>query len=203
LKDVFSDDDIVKLVDAMFQLRADSLDLLFSYTWGKNAGLRGASSRKMLLSDLNLSSGFGPELAAPRNRTLLLVLRKGAVHKDKHTTDKQVGAQRHRDYRQCSVFATAALVIMKLRSLENRINFLRGDSTARAAWWDIPLNEYSNYSAESNAMRQVLTATGLDVLGGKVTHHRTQAVQYAGSRGLQPWQVCTFTKHMTEKFHSA
>jgi hypothetical protein len=52
-------------------------------------------------------------------------------------------------------------------------------------------------------MRQVLAATGLDALGGKVTHHRTQAVQYAGSRGLQPWQVCTFTKHMTEKFHSA
>lgn len=203
LKDVFSDEEIVKLVNNIWRLRGDSLDLIFSYTWGKNAGLRGASSRKMTLSDLNVSYGFGPELTAPRNRTLLLVLRKGTVHKDKHTTDKQVGVQRHRDYRQCSVFATAALLIMKLRSLENRIHFLRHDPNERAEWWDIPLNEFSNYSEESNAMRHVLAAAGLDLLGSKVTHHRTQAVQYAGSRGLQPWQVCTFTKHITEKFHSA
>ena len=39
--------------------------------------------------------------------------------------------------------------------------------------------------AIGNAMRQVLTASGLDVYGGKVTHHRKQMVQTAGSRGLQ------------------
>ena len=77
---------------------------MFSYSWGKNAGVCGASTRAMVLCDLNLSYGFGPELFAPRNRTLLLILRKGFVHKDKHTTDKQVGVQRHRDYKQCSVF---------------------------------------------------------------------------------------------------
>ena len=102
------------------------------------------------------------------------------------------------------MFCTGVLVIQKLRNLGTRINFFKSEhKNGRAEWWDIPLNSYANYSQESSAMRQVLTAAGLDVYGGKVTHHRTQMVQTAGSRGLQPWQVCTMTKHITDKYHSA
>lgn len=202
LKDVYSDDEIVRIVNTMWRLKAD-VNLLFSYTWGKNAGVRGASSRAMVLCDLNLSYGFGPEIASPRNRTLLLVLRKGSVHKDKHTTDKQVGVQRHRDYKQCAVFSTAALVVTKLRALGDRINFYHANDKERASWWDIPLNEYKNYSSESSEMKQVLNVAGIEVKSGKLTHHRTQAVQVAGSSGLRPDQVCTMTKHVQDKYHSA
>jgi hypothetical protein len=202
LKDVYSDDEVVRIVSTMWRLKADT-NLLFSYTWGKNAGVRGASSRAMVLCDLNVSYGFGPEIASPRNRTLLLVLRKGSVHKDKHTTDKQVGVQRHRDYKQCTVFSTAALVVTKLRALGDRINFLHVNDKERAYWWDIPLNEFKNYSSESSEMKQVLNVAGIDVKSGKLTHHRTQAVQVAGSSGLRPDQVCTMTKHVQDKYHSA
>jgi hypothetical protein len=148
---------------------------------------------------MNLSTGFGPV-------TLMLVHRAGKRHKNNFSSVKQVGAQRHRDWRQCAVFCTGVLVVMKLRKLADRISFLKNSGTgkdSRSEWWDIALSNYTNYSQESSAMRQVLTAAGLDVYGGKVTHHRTQMVQTAGSRGLQPWQVCTMTKHIQDKYHSA
>jgi hypothetical protein len=50
-------------------------------------------------------------------------------------------------------------------------------------------------------MREVYNATGVESC--KLTHHRTHAVQYAGSEGLAPWQINTLTKHMLQKFHSA
>ena len=178
LKDLYSPEQTLQLVCAIWEKRLDSLDLMFSYSWGRNAGVRGASSRKVVLADLNLSVGFGPEAKAPRNRTLLLVLRKGALHKDNHTTDQQVGVQRHRDYRMCTVFATAALVIMKLRELDSRVNFFAGSPRKAASWWNIPINDYSTYSEESNAMKQVVTTTGtLNRYSSKVTYHRSKCVQ--------------------------
>lgn len=200
LKDLLSEEEIARILEQVWA-RPDYADLAFSYLWGKNAGVRGASSRKFLLSDLNLSRGFGPEREAPRNRTLLLILRKGKKNKDKHNTDRQVGCQRHRNYLECSIFATAVLVIMKLRNLEGTINFCHNDKKKRADWWEISLNDFQHYHTESNAMRQVLRASGVDSC--KVTHHRTQAVQYAGSKGLRPDQVSSFTKHMVEKLFSA
>jgi hypothetical protein len=101
------------------------------------------------------------------------------------------------------VFCTGVLLITRLRTLADGINFLRTNATSRVLWWDIPINKYTTYSAESNAMRQVLVSAGLDVYGGKITHHRTQAVQTAGSRGLHPWQVCSFTKHSLDTLHTA
>jgi hypothetical protein len=50
-------------------------------------------------------------------------------------------------------------------------------------------------------MKQVYKETG--VKSCKLTHHRTHAVQLAGSEGLAPWQINTMTKHMLEKLHSA
>jgi hypothetical protein len=88
LKDPLSEEEITKLYNSIWKLRKDSLDLLFAFSWGLNAGVRGGSSRKIALCDLNLSYGFGPEEKGPLNKTLLLVLRKGDRNKEKFTTDK-------------------------------------------------------------------------------------------------------------------
>jgi hypothetical protein len=202
LKNVFSEEENVAVCTEIWKTpRSGMYDLIFTYTWGHNASVRGASLRKMLFCDLNISYGFGPELLPPRNRTLLLVLRKGKIHKDRYTTDKQVGCQRHRDYRQCSVFATGVLLVMKLRQLSIQVKFVHSDKKKRANWWDISLNDFETYSSESSAMRQIFTNSG--VKSSKLTHHRTQSVQYAGSKGLAPAQVSTLTKHILDKFHSA
>jgi hypothetical protein len=203
LRDIYSNEETLKIIHSIWNMRVDSLDLLFSYTWGKNAGLRGASSRSVVLADLNVSYGYGPEPVKPRNRTLLLVLRKGSTHKDKHTTDRQVGVQRHHEYRQCSVFATACIVLFKLRLLDKDINFLHDNGAVRASWWDVPINQYSTYSAEGTAMRNVLADAGLIDDICKVTHHRTQAVQVAGAAGLMPHQIVTLTKHATDNLNTA
>jgi hypothetical protein len=204
LKDLYSDKEAIKLVTGIWKLRVDSPDLMFSYSWGRNAGVRGASSRQVVLSDLNLSVAFGPEVDEPRNKTLLLVMRKGPLkNKDNHLTDKQVGVQRHVNYVMCTVFATAVCVVLRLRSLAWRVNFKRGDPDLCSEWWDISLTQYVSCSEESSAMRSALVSAGLLEKLAKVTHHRTMAVQYAGSRGLQPYQINTMTKHMLEKMHSA
>jgi hypothetical protein len=202
LKDLFSEEQSIELVHAIWH-RNDSHHLIFAYTWGRNAGVRGDTTRKVVLSDLNLSNGFGPEVRPPRDCTLLLILRKGLT-KDKHNTTQQVGTQRHRDYRRCTVFATAVLVIMKLRELGSGINFYRGAPGKPASWWNISLSDYSTYSEECNAMKQVLACAGyLERYSTKVTHHRTACVQYGGSQGLTAEQISTITKHKLDKLHSA
>jgi hypothetical protein len=50
-------------------------------------------------------------------------------------------------------------------------------------------------------MEAVCAATG--ARSCKVTHHRTQATQLAGSESLAPWQIDTMTKHMLEKLPAA
>jgi hypothetical protein len=67
--------------------------LLLRGPGAKMLALRGSSCRALVLSDLNLTKGHGPENDAPRNRTLMLILRKGDLHKERHTTTKQVGVQ--------------------------------------------------------------------------------------------------------------
>jgi hypothetical protein len=200
LKDLLPESDKRTLLRYIYGVRNDSESLGMSFNWGKNAGVRGASSRSCGYADLNLSFGFGPEREAPNNRTLLLILRKGNIHKDNYSMDKQVGCQRHKDYIQCSIFSTALRIVGQLRS-NSIINFNHGSRNKRAAWWDTSLIEFETLNDESNAMREVYNGTGVESC--KVTHHRTQAVQMAGSEGLAPWQINTFTKHMIEKLHSA
>lgn len=202
LKDLFSEEQSIELVHSMWN-RNDSDHLMFAYTWGRNAGVRGDTTRKVVLCDLNLSNGFGPETRPPRDCTLLLILRKGLT-KDKHNTTQQVGVQRHKDYRRCTVFATAVLVIMKLRDLGSEINFYKGAPNQPASWWHISISAYDTYSEECNAMKQVLATTGtLERHSSKITHHRTASVQYGGSQGLTAEQISTFTKHKLDKLHSA
>ena len=108
-------------------------------------------------------------------------MRRGKGHKDNFTMDKQVAVWRHVDYQLCSVFATALHLINDL-SKDFAINFLHPDKTKRASWWDSPLIDYETYSEESSAMKQVYDGTGVESC--KLTHHRTQMVQQAGSEGL-------------------
>jgi hypothetical protein len=199
LKDVLSQDQTSTIIRTIYRHRLDSLDLAFSYLWGTNAAVRGSSSRKIVLCDLNITQGFGPDDLPPNNRTLQLILRKGNVHKDRHDSDRWVGVQRHVDYQKCTVFATGMLVLSKLHYLGNRLNFLRRNR-GRCPWWDIPLNCYTSLEEETNAIKDVYKVCGISSC--KVTHHRTQAVQYAGSRGLLPWQINTMTKHILDKQHA-
>jgi hypothetical protein len=202
LKDLFSERQTVLLVNGMWK-RNDSDHLMFAYSWGRNAGVRGDTTRKVVFCDLNLSNGFGPETSPPRDCTLLMILRKGLT-KDKHNTTQQVGVQRHCDYLRCTVFATAVLVIMRLRELGDQINFYKGAPGKACDWWHIPISDYSTYSTECNAMKQVLANTGsLDRYSTKVTHHRAACVQYGGSQGLTAEQLSTITKHKLDKLNSA
>jgi hypothetical protein len=50
-------------------------------------------------------------------------------------------------------------------------------------------------------MKQIYAATGIKSC--KVTHERTNAIQYAGSEGLAPHQINSFTKHILDKLHRA
>ena len=138
LKDIMPPDDLLKIINYIYLIRPDSLDLAFSFLWGINTGVRGSSSRAFCLSDLYISVGFGPESDPPCNKTLMLILRKGQTHKDKHITNRLVGVQRHRDFRMCSVFATAMLVITILCT-NPTIDFFKPPGKI-PFWWDIPLN---------------------------------------------------------------
>lgn len=91
---------------------------------------------------MHVSEGYGLEDNPPRNKTLMLILRKGKVHKEKHTTWRLVGVHRHRDYCLCTVFATGLIVIELLRT-NPAVQFIKSPNN-RALWWDIPINKYSD-----------------------------------------------------------
>ena len=74
---------------------------------------------------------------------LLLVLRKGPIHKDRHDKDDQVAVWRHKEYKLCSVFSTAAHILSALKQ-DNLINFLHQDKRKRASWWDKEIIDLSN-----------------------------------------------------------
>jgi hypothetical protein len=201
LKDRMPTSDKKTIIHYIHKHRRDWGSLGTSFCWGNNAGVRGASSRKLVYADLNMSWGFGPSDIGAHARILMLVLRRGdGVHKDCFITDKQVGVWRHKHYLMCAAFNTAMHVINELRR-NTTINFYHRNKHARAPWWDTPLVVFEDGYQESAAMSAVLKATG--VSSCKVTHHRTQAVQHGGAEGLAPWQISTFTKHMTEKLNSA
>jgi hypothetical protein len=200
LKDLMQMSEKLKVARYILQHRGDWSSLSTTFSWGCNVGVRGASSRSMVYCDLNLSSGFGPEKEGDRSRTLMLVIRKGDAHKDNFATDRQVGTWRHKHWELCSQFNMALNVINDLR-YDSTINFLHEEKDQRATWWDKPLIEFEKPEEDSNAMKQVYKETG--VKSCKLTHHRTHAVQLAGSEGLAPWQINTMTKHMLEKLHSA
>jgi hypothetical protein len=121
LKELYSAEQNISFVRQIFHPnRQSSLSLHFCYCWGTNNGVRGGSIRVMTFRDLNMSDGYGPENETEesgRKKTLLLIFRKGKWHKENFKHPKQTGVQRHRDWRRCSVFATAMSVIMKMKPI--------------------------------------------------------------------------------------
>ena len=107
LKDILPDSDQLRMMAYIYRHRADWGPASISFTWGMNGAVRGASNRVLVYSDLNLSYGFGPERSGPLSRALLLVLRSGVLHKDRHETSDQVCVWRHQQWLLCSVFSTA------------------------------------------------------------------------------------------------
>jgi hypothetical protein len=190
LKDLLSENDKIKIVNNIWRDRTgDWGSLLTSFLWGNQAGVRGASSRKFLLSDLFTSRGFGPARDGPRSMTLLLTLRGGgpqSVHKDKFTSDRMVGCWRHRVPSLCAVGSLAFHLINTLGQ-DGDIDFYHADKTVRASWWDKALIACDTLNEESNAMKDVCKATGVE--GCKITHNRTYAVKMAGREGLAPCQM--------------
>ena len=153
LKDQIRTADRNKLMNYIYNHRLDWGQASFSFTWGLNAGVRGASNRRMNYSDLNMSYGFAPPCATEArddgNRAaLILILRSGDRHKDRHDTDEQVAVWRHRRYKECSVFATAAHVLWSL-STNNTLNFKHLDKKKPAPWWEIPLLNWDDYNGTS------------------------------------------------------
>jgi hypothetical protein len=148
LQDSISNPDRKRLMEYIYNCRSDWGPASFSYAWGLNAAVRGASNRSLVMADLNMSYSFGPEPEGPTARSILLVIRKGDVHKDRHDTDKQVCCWRHKEPVLCSVGATARLFIWKLRQLGDRINFYHEEKSERASWWDIPLIEWNKYNGK-------------------------------------------------------
>lgn len=53
----------------------------------------------------------------------------------------------------------------------------------------------------ANACKEIYKSTGVKAI--KLTHDRTAAIQYAGSEGLAPYQINTFTNHILDKLNSA
>jgi hypothetical protein len=146
LKDILPVASKILMMEHIYRARNDWGPASVNFTWGQNGAIRGASNRKMGFCDLNLSHGFGPEMVGPLSRALLLVLRRGPVHEDHHDTDKQVCSWRQRDYRLCSVFATALYVIFQITRMT--ISFLHADKKERASWWDIPLIDWTLYNGK-------------------------------------------------------
>lgn len=180
------------------QRPADWASLAFTFSWGLNTGLCGASSWKLVYCDLNTSTSFGPECTGPLSHCLLAVLHKN-MHKGNYLTCHMVGCWWHKNYLLCCVFNLAVSVIWDLvQGLP--VNFFHPNKNQHASWWDRDLISFKTLNAESGTTKRVLEACSVNT--NKVTHHWTASVQYAGSEGLSTTQVSSLTKHMTEKLAS-
>ena len=114
LKDVLPVSDRLKMMDYIYRDRLDWGPASVSFTWGNNAAVRGGSTRNLVFADMNLSNGYGPEEEGPMSRTLFLIMRKGGLHKDRFTADKQVACWHHCQYKLCSVFSLSMWALWNL-----------------------------------------------------------------------------------------
>ena len=144
LKDMLSREESLRAMEFIFNDNEwGPLALHFNY--GQNGAIRGASNRNLKFCDLKYSNSFVPEQG---KGALLVVIRKGKEHKDRHEQDKQVCYWRHSSYRLCSVFTTAAYVISRLLRHDEDINFFHVDKKERAPWWDTKLTDWDKYHSK-------------------------------------------------------
>ena len=152
LKDNLREGDRDKIMTYIYKNVAEWGAACISFSWGLNGALRGASNRSLNYSDINMSYGFAPTCAnierTDGNRAaLIVILRHGERHKDRHDLDQQVAVWRHKRYKECSVFATAAHLVWSL-SQDNDIHFRHPNRRSRAPWWDVPLIRWDDYSGK-------------------------------------------------------
>jgi hypothetical protein len=74
LKDNLVTSDRLKIMDFIYRQRARWGPASFTFTWGNNAAIRGASNRKLVYADLRMSLGYGAEEDGKLSRALLVVL---------------------------------------------------------------------------------------------------------------------------------
>ena len=143
LKDIIPENDLLR---AMRYIYTDNQwgPLAIHFLYGQNGAIRGASNHNLKYCDLKYSNGFVNE---PGESALLVIIRKGKVHKDRHEQDKQVCYWRHKRYCLCSVFATAAYVVWNL-ARDFGIHFKHEDKKKRAPWWDTDLTDWNHYTSK-------------------------------------------------------
>ena len=134
LKDILPLSEKLLIMRYIYRSRNDWGEASVNFAWGQNGAVCGASNRKLKLSDLNISFGLGPGDSGPLARALLLVLRKGNIHKDRHETDDQVCAWRHKHYELCCVFSTAMYVVSSVNHNPS-LSFLHRNRSQCAPWW--------------------------------------------------------------------
>ena len=143
LKDLITPDQLERCMTTIYN-ENDWGNLAIHFLYGQNGAIRDHSNRNLVYCDLKLSTTFVPEAG---HAALLVILRKGVFHKDRHDKDKQVAYWRHRSYKLCSLFGTAAYLICHL-SKNRDIDFFRPDKKKRAKWWDVPLTAWDNYDSK-------------------------------------------------------
>ena len=145
LKDILTTDKIERAMNFIYGDGAWG-ELAIHFLYGQNGAIRGASNRNLRYCDLRYSDRFVHEAD---QGALLIILRRGKSNKDRHDRDRQVAYWRHRDYRVCSIFATAAYLIWNL-ARDNDINFYHADKNQQAAWWDKDFTNWNNYNCKLN-----------------------------------------------------
>lgn len=201
LKDRMPVDDQLTLLRYIYSARSDWAAASLSFNWGIQGAVRGASNRKLTLCDLNMSFGFGPVERGENAKALLLVIRKGPIHKDRHDTDHQVGAWRHKHFELCSVLSTAMSVVWYLVQHQDSIHFKYDKREKKAEWWGIPFLDWEKYSDTANAFKEIYEKTGVE--NSKLTHLRTTALQTLGFFDLAPHQTNSHTNHIIDKKHDS
>jgi hypothetical protein len=151
LKDILPESSQLTYMRHIYGERDDWRSSGLNFTLGMQGAIRTASVTKFTYSNLNMSHGFGPEQSGANSRALLFVIQKGAVHKDRHETDKQVCTWRHKEWLLCSNFSTAANVISQI-SADEVIDFRQLNKNVRASWWGTPLIDWTKYNGESSVV---------------------------------------------------
>jgi hypothetical protein len=149
-KESMSISDRLKLLRVAYK-RSDFGTAAVAINAGQNAAVRGASSRSFTLSDLRTSRVFGPEGHksgdSKFSRALMMVLRKGAAHKDRFSQVKQVCTWRHREYLLDTNFAMGINLIWKLRNMGRQLKFQKPrGGNRRPKWWDVELIDWKSYN---------------------------------------------------------
>ena len=145
LKDIITEEDCIRAMRYAYRQR-DWASLVIHFLYGQNGAIRGASNRNLRYCDLKYSNTFVHDPKSPGHGCLIVVIRKGPDNKDRHEQDKQVAYWRHKEYNLCSVFATAAHIVLSL-SRNTEIEFYHHDKKQRASWWDVQLTDWNNYQS--------------------------------------------------------